>query len=65
MVQPEATKPEIRKAVERLYGVHVAKVNIVNRPPKPKRMGALWSKRGAYSKAVVTVHKGETIDIAK
>ncbi|MBM3257088.1 MAG: 50S ribosomal protein L23 [Candidatus Liptonbacteria bacterium] len=65
IVRPEATKPEVRKAVEKLYGVHVTNVNIVNRPPKAKRMGAMWSMKGSYKKAVVTLRKGETIDIAK
>lgn len=65
MVEPRATKPEIRKAVEKLYGVHVIQMNIVRLPGKPKRAGAKYSIQGAHKKAVVTIRKGETIDIAK
>ena len=65
MVEPRVTKPEIRKAIEKLYGVHVTQVNIIRLPGKPKRSGAKYSIRGAHKKAVVTIRKGETIDIAK
>ncbi|MBI2622996.1 MAG: 50S ribosomal protein L23 [Candidatus Liptonbacteria bacterium] len=65
IVQPNATKPEVRKEVERLYGVHVAQVNIVRRPPKQKRMGALRGMQGGHKKALVTLRKGESIDFGK
>ncbi|MBI2888353.1 MAG: 50S ribosomal protein L23 [Candidatus Liptonbacteria bacterium] len=65
IVQPNATKPEIRKAVERLYSVHVMQVNIVRRPAKQKRMGALRSMQGGHKKALITLRKGETIDFGK
>ena len=38
-VLPEATKPEIAAAVESVFGVKVAKVNVVNVKKKPKRLG--------------------------
>jgi large subunit ribosomal protein L23 len=65
IVQPNATKPEIRKAVERLYSVHVTGVNIIRRPAKEKRVGAMRGMQGGHKKALVTVRKGETIDMAK
>ncbi len=39
-VAPEAGKIEIKKAVEEIFGVKVAKVNTMNVPGKAKRMGA-------------------------
>ena len=65
MVEPHATKPEVRKAIQKLYSVHVTQVNIVRLPGKPKRAGAKYSIQGAHKKAIVTVRKGETIDIAR
>ena len=65
MVRARATKTEVRKAIQKLYSVHVTHVNIIRLPGKPKRRGATYSIRGAHKKAIVTVRKGETIDIAK
>ena len=38
-VRQDATKPEIKEAVERLFGVKVARVNTAKMPGKPKRFG--------------------------
>ena len=38
-VQADATKPEIAKAVETMFGVKVACVNTINMKKKPKRLG--------------------------
>jgi large subunit ribosomal protein L23 len=65
IVRPDATKPEIRKAIERLYSVHVTGVNVVHLPAKQKRVGALRGMRGGHKKAVVTLRKGEIIDVSK
>ena len=54
-VAPDANKTEIRKAVEEVFGVEVAKVNVMNRKGKVKRMGRSVGMTSSYKKAVVTL----------
>ena len=52
----DATKTEIKAAVEEIFGVKVAKVNTVRMQGKVKRTGAYPAgRRAAYKKAVVTL----------
>ena len=59
-----ATKTEIKAAVEEIFGVEVAKVNTVRMQGKVKRTGAYPAgRRAAYKKAVVTLtEKSKTIE---
>jgi large subunit ribosomal protein L23 len=54
-VQKDATKPEIAKAVEEMFGVEVEKVNTMNVKSKPKRLGVHAGKTRSWKKAVVTL----------
>ena len=54
-VAVNATKPEIAKAVEELFGVKVAKVNTINMKKKPKRMGYHFGYTAEWKKAIVTL----------
>lgn len=54
-VAPGAGKIEIKKAVEEIFGVKVAKVNTIKLPGKWKRMGVHVGKRPDIKKAVVTL----------
>ena len=54
-VLPEATKPEIAAAVEKVFGVKVAKVNVINVKKKPKRLGVHSGYTKSWKKAVVTL----------
>ena len=54
-VAVDATKPEIAKAVEELFGVKVAKVNTINMKKKPKRMGYHFGYTADWKKAIVTL----------
>lgn len=64
MVQDHATKPEIKKAIKAIYKVDVVTVNVVNRPPKKKRVGrGLQAAQLSYRKAIVTLKSGQKIDI--
>lgn len=54
-VAPNAGKIEIKKAVEEIFGVKVAKVNTIKLPGKWKRMGVYRGKRPDIKKAVVTL----------
>jgi large subunit ribosomal protein L23 len=53
-----ANKVEIKKAVEEIFGVKVAKVNTIKLPGKQKRMGVHVGKTPATKKAVVTLQEG-------
>lgn len=48
-------KTEVRQAVEQIFGVNVAKVNIMNVNGKTKRMGRTVGKTASYKKAIVTL----------
>lgn len=64
LVRNGAAKPEIRKAIKEIYKVDAVAVNIVNRPPKRKRFGAgMKGGQEAYRKAIVTLKKGQKIDL--
>jgi large subunit ribosomal protein L23 len=54
-VAKDSNKTEIRKAVEEIFGVDVAKVNIVNVRGKKKRLGRTFGTTSSYKKAVVTL----------
>ena len=54
-VQADATKPEIAKAVETMFGVKVASVNTINMKKKPKRLGVHFGYTSDWKKAVVTL----------
>ena len=54
-VQANATKPEIAKAVEVMFGVKVASVNTINMKKKPKRLGVHFGYTSDWKKAVVTL----------
>ena len=55
IVAPQANKTEIKKAVEEVFGVRVAKVNTINYEGKMKRRGATQGRRPGYKKAIVTL----------
>ncbi len=60
-VDKNANKPEIKKAVEELFGVKVEKVNIINVKGKTKVFRGIKGKRPSYKKAIVTLKEGYTL----
>ena len=54
-VAKDATKPEIKKAVEKLFGVEVAKVTTMNVNGKKKRLGRYEGMTASWKKAIVTL----------
>lgn len=56
-VPQSANKVEIKKAVEEVFGVTVAKVNTMNIMGKMKRMGRYEGRRPSWKKAIVTLAK--------
>lgn len=63
IVSSRATKNEVKKAVEKIYGVKVITVNIVNKKSKKKRLGRTVGIQPGHKKAIVALAKGQTIDI--
>ena len=66
VVEKNANKLQIKKAVEELYGVNVASVNTMVYGGKLKsrntKTGLVKGKTNSYKKAVITLEDGETID---
>jgi large subunit ribosomal protein L23 len=61
-VAVDANKIDVRRAVEKLFKVHVIEVRTLNQRGKLKRMGRYEGRRASWKKAVVTVKQGETIE---
>ena len=61
-VAPDATKPEIRKAVELMFDVKVEQVRVVNIKGKEKRFGRFMGRRNDVRKAYVKLAEGHDID---
>ena len=62
-VQPTATKPEIKKAVEALFNVKVNAVNTIVRKGKLKTFKGIQALQSDTKKAIVTPEPGHSIDI--
>jgi large subunit ribosomal protein L23 len=65
VVDPLANKVEIKRAVELKYSVKVMDVNTMCIRGKVKRLGRFSGKRADWKKAIVTLKKGETIELAQ
>ena len=59
----DAEKPEIRAAVEKLFGVKVNAVNTIRQRGKLKRFRGRLGKRPDYKKAIVSLAEGHSIDV--
>jgi large subunit ribosomal protein L23 len=62
-VHPKASKPQIRSAIEQLFGVRVRTVWTSNHRGKVKRMGKTAGRRPNWKKAVVKLAPGDSIPI--
>ena len=62
-VARDANKVEIKKAVESIFNVKVDTVRTLRVHGKPKRMGRYAGHRPDWKKAVVTLKKGQTIEL--
>jgi len=62
-VDPRATKPDIKAAIESLFEVKVVSVNTQNPPRKKRRMGRFVGHRSQYKRAVVTLAPGDSITL--
>jgi large subunit ribosomal protein L23 len=62
-VAMDATKPEIKSAIELLFKVKVKAVNTIRQTGKIKRFRGIKGKRPDYKKAIVSLADGESIDV--
>ena len=62
-VHDKANKKTIKKSIEKLFKVNVIKVNIVNQKTKLKMKQGRKSYKGGYKKAIITLKKGQSIDL--
>ena len=67
VVHNDAAKPEIRNAIEEIFGVKVAKVNTLNRKGKStrNRKTGKAGSRPDRKRAIVTLAEGDSIDLFK
>ena len=63
-ISPDATKKDVKKAVEAIFKVSVVKVNTINIDGKMKKFRGQNGQRNDMRKAVVTLAAGQTIDFA-
>ena len=61
-VRRDASKPDIKAAVELMFEVKVADVNVVNEPGKARRFGKTPGRTQDWKKAYVRLAPGQTID---
>ncbi|MBN8512489.1 MAG: 50S ribosomal protein L23 [Rickettsiales bacterium] len=59
-----ADKHNIKKAIEAIFGVKVKAVNVLNQKGKTKRFKGVMGRRSDIKKAIVTLEKDNTIDLA-
>ncbi|MDP1652815.1 MAG: 50S ribosomal protein L23 [Rhodocyclaceae bacterium] len=65
VVSPDATKPEIKAAVEMLFKVNVSSVQVANAKGKKKRFGKSMGRRSDVRKAFVCLMPGQEINFAE
>ena len=63
IVAPNATKPQIKAAVETLFDVKVKSVNTLNRRGKTRRFRGILGRTSDAKRAIVTLADGHSIDV--
>ena len=62
-VADSANKKSIKKRVEKIFKVNVTKINIINKKSRIKSMRGRKVKVTGYKKAIITLKKGQNIDL--
>ena len=65
LVTPDATKPEIKAAVEMLFKVEVESVQVANRAGKVKRSGRFTGRRNHTRRAFISLKPGQEINFTE
>ena len=59
-----ASKSSIKKSVEKIFKVNVIKINTINLKGKTKLVRGKKSTKSGFKKAIITLKKGQSIDLA-
>ena len=62
-VPKKANKNNLKKNIEKIFKVNVVKINIINQKTKLKMKQGRKSYKSGYKKAIVTLKKGQSIDL--
>ena len=62
-VAAKSNKDEIKDAFEAIFGVKVAKVNVINVRPRSKRLGRYEGQVSGYKKAIIKLAEGQSLDL--
>ena len=62
-VNKDANKKNLKKSIEKIFKVSVIKVNIINKKTRTKLTRGRKVKVTGYKKAIITLKKGQTIDL--
>ena len=62
-VHGKANKKSIKKNIEKIFKVNVTKINIINQKTKLKMRQGKKSYKTGYKKAIITLKKGQSIDL--
>ena len=63
-VHLKSNKKNLKKNIEKIFKVNVIKINTINTKGKTKLVKGKKSKKPGYKKAIVTLKKGQSIDLA-
>ena len=62
-VQKDATKKSIKKSIEKIFKVNVVKINTINLKGTTKMVRNKKTSKPGYKKAIITLKKGQSIDL--
>ena len=62
-VSSKANKVNLKKNIEKIFKVNVTKINIINKQPRKKIVRGKKVKVMGYKKAIITLKKGQSIDL--
>ena len=62
-INKNANKKNVKKSIEKIFKVNVIKVNIINKKTRIKLTRGRKVKVTGYKKAIITLKKGQTIDL--
>ena len=63
-VHQSASKSSIKKSIEKIFKVNVTKINTINLKGKTKTIRNRKTKKSDYKKAIITLKKGQSIDLS-
>tara|TARA_B100000242_G_scaffold281497_1_gene241819 strand:+ start:997 stop:1293 length:297 start_codon:yes stop_codon:yes gene_type:complete len=63
-VPGSANKLTLKKSIEKIFKVNVIKINIINKKTRTKQTRGKQVKKKGYKKAIITLKKGQNIDLS-